>query len=56
MGEKLDHTLVNPNHMRHHHINVKDNPRMKKPMGITCSEEDVMAQTYMSGTIVFTDT
>ena len=52
MGEKLDYTLVNPNHMRHNHIDVQANPRMKNSMGITCPEEDMTIPLYMSGTIV----
>ena len=56
MGEKLDHTHVNPNQTRHHRIDVKYNPCMKKPMGITCPEEDLTVPLYMSGTIVCADT
>ena len=26
MGEKLDYTLVDPNQISHHHIDVQDNP------------------------------
>ena len=39
MEDKLDHTLVNPNQMRHHRIDVQDNPCMQNPMGITCPED-----------------
>ena len=56
MGEKLYHTLVNPNQMPHHRIDVKDNPCMKKPMGITCPEEDVTVPLYISGKIICADT
>ena len=51
MGEKLDHTLVNPNQMHHHHIDVQENPCMQNPMGITCPEENATIPIYMSGTI-----
>ena len=41
MGDKLDHTLVNPNQMRYNRIDVQDNPCMQNSMGITCPQEDV---------------
>ena len=56
MGENFDHTLVNPNQMRHHRIDVKDNPCMQKRMGITCPEDDVTLPLYMLVTIVCTET
>ena len=55
MGEKLDHILVNPNQVRHHRIDVQNNPCMKKPMRITFPEEVVTAPLYISGTIVCAD-
>ena len=56
MGDKLDHTLANPNQMRHHCIDVQDNHCMKNLMGTTFPEEDVMITLYMLGTIVCADT
>ena len=56
MGDKLDHTLVNTNNMNHHHIDVKYNLYMNKPMGTTCPQEDVAITLYMSGTVVCADT
>ena len=55
MREKLYHTLVNPNQMHYHCINVQDNPSMHKPMGITCIQEDVNIPLYMSGTMFCAD-
>ena len=48
MGEKLYHTLVNPNYMRHHRISARQLLH-ENPMGITCPEEEVMLPLYMSG-------
>ena len=56
IGENLNNTLVNPNQMRHHRINVQDKPCMKKPMLITCPEEDVTVPLYMSDTSFVTIT
>ena len=52
MGEKSDHTLVKPNQMHHHCINIQDNPCMHKPVGITLPQEDINISLYMAGTIV----
>ena len=56
MGEMLDHTLVNPNQILHHRINVQDNPCIQNPMVITFPEEDVTVPLYMSVTIDCADT
>ena len=56
MGEKYDNTLVNPNQMRHHCINVQDNSCMHNPMGIACPQEDVTFPLYISGRIFCSDT
>ena len=55
MGEKLYHTLVNPNHMRHHRTGVQDNHFMQNPMGIAFPEEEMTVPLYMSGTVVCAD-
>ena len=47
MGDKLDHILMNPNQMRHNHINVQDNPCMQNPMGINFLEEDLTIPLYI---------
>ena len=55
MGENLDHTIVNPNQMRHHRIDMHDNPCMQNAMGITCPEKDATVPIYISGTVVCAD-
>ena len=47
IGERLYHTLVNPNQMRHHQIDVQDNLCTQKPMGITYPEEALTVPLYM---------
>ena len=56
MGKKLDHTLVIPNQIHQHRIDVQDNPCMHKPMGIAFLHDDVTIPLYMDDTIVFNDT
>ena len=42
--------------MRHHHIDMHDNPCMKNTKGITWPEEDATVPIYISGTVVCADT
>ena len=56
MREKLNHTLVNPNQMSNHHIDVQDNPCTNKSTFIKCPQEDVTILLYMSGTMFCADT
>ena len=54
MGNKLDHTLVNPNQLRAYSVNVQGNPFDTKPLSITT--DDVSVKLYLEGTIICGDT
>ena len=54
MGDKLDHTLVNPNQLRAYGVSVQDNPFDAKPLSITT--DDVSVELYSEGTIICGDT
>ena len=54
MGDKLDHTLVNPNQLQAYGVNVQDNPFDTKPLSITTDEASV--ELYLEGTIICGDT
>ena len=54
MGDKLDHTLVNPNQLRAYGVSIQDNPFDTKPLSITTN--DVSVQLYSEGTIICGDT
>ena len=54
MGDKLDHTLVNPNLLRAYGINVQNNPFDAKPLSITTDGASV--EQYPEGTIICGDT
>ena len=54
MGDKLDHTLVNPNQLRAYGVSVQDNPFDTKPLSITT--DDVSVELYSEGTIICGDT
>ena len=54
MGNKLDHTLVNPNQLRSYGVSVQDNPFDAKPLSITT--DDASVELYLEGTIICGDT
>ena len=54
MGDKLDHTLVNPNQLRAYGVSIQDNPFDVKPLSITTN--DVSVELYSEGTIICGDT
>ena len=54
MGDKLDHTLVNPNQLRSYGVSVQDNPFDAKPLSITT--DDASVELYLEGTIICGDT
>ena len=54
MGDKFDHTLVNPNQLRAYGVSVQDNPFDTKPLSITT--DDVSVELYSEGTIICGDT
>ena len=54
MGDKLDHTLVNPNQLQAYGINVQENPFDAKPLSITT--DDASVELYSVGTIICGDT
>ena len=54
MGDKLDHTLVNPNQLRTYGVSVQDNPFDAKHLSITT--DDTSVELYLEGTIICGDT
>ena len=54
MGDKLDHTLVNPNQLRAYGVSVQDNPFNTKPLSITT--DDASVKLYLEGMIICGDT
>ena len=54
MGDKLDHTLVNPNQLQAYGVSVQDNPFDAKPLCITTN--DVSVKLYSEGMIICGDT
>ena len=54
MGDKLDHTLVNPNQLRAYGVGIQDNPFGTKPLSITT--DDVSIELYSERMIIVGDT
>ena len=50
MGDKLDHTLVNPNQLWASGVSVQDNPFNTKPLSITTNDASI--ELYSEGTII----
>ena len=56
MGETLDHTLVNPNQLRHYGIRVQYNPVLESPLSIITEDGEFSTKLSMEGTILFSKT
>jgi len=52
MGDKMEHTLVNPNQMRLFGITVQDNPVCESPLYLTTEDGDFVLPLQMKGTNV----
>ena len=52
MGDTLDHSLLNPNQMRHYHVKVQDNPMSDLPLSIITDDDEFSMELRMDGTIV----
>jgi len=56
MGNKMDHTLVNPNQMRLFGIMVQDNPVCESPLYIIMEDGDFVLPLQVKGTNVMANT
>lgn len=54
--ENLDHSLVNPNQLRHFESEVQDNPYSDEPMSITSPDGEFVACLLSQGTTIHFDT
>ena len=55
MGDSLDHTLFNPNQLRHFGTKVQDNPMSEKPLSIITEDNEFSLGMSMSGTVIYFD-
>ena len=56
MGDQMDHTLVNPNQLRHFGIKVQDNPVSNEPLHIMTEDKQFNMELKMKGTTIFAET
>ena len=56
MGDKMEHTLVNPNQMRLFGITVQDNPVCESPLYLTTEDGDFVLSLQMKDTDVMANT
>ena len=56
MGDSMQHTLINPNQLRHYGITVQDNPASNEPMYIIANDADFNLELKIKGTNIFADT
>ena len=55
MGYSMNHTLVNPNQLRHYGVKAQDIPCSDEPMHIMTENSNFNLELKMKGTIIFTD-
>ena len=53
MGDVLDHSLINPNQLRAHGINVQDNPYANTAMHIAAEQDEFALPMVADGTVIF---
>ena len=56
MADIMDHTLINPNQLRHYGVSVQDNPYANLQMHIATEDEEVYIPLQTEGTTIFLST
>ena len=56
MGGHMDHSLANPNQLRHYGTKVQDNPVLDRALSIITENNDFCIELVMAGTVVYADT
>lgn len=56
MGDSMDHSLVNPNQLRHYGTEVQDNPMSNYPLSIQTEDKEFCMELMMEGTIIYANT
>ena len=56
MGDVLDHSLINPNQLRHYGVTVQDNPYHTDQMHIATEDEEFLLPLLSDGTTIYFDT
>ena len=56
MGNTMDHTLINPNQLRHFGTKIQDDPTSDRPLSIITEDNEFCMELAMAGTIVHANT
>ena len=56
MGDKMPHSLLNPNQLRHFGTKVQDDPTSDHPLSIIAEDNEFCMELDMEGTIIFANT
>ena len=56
MGDQIDHTLINPNQLRHAGTKVQDNPTSSMPISIITEDNEFSMELTINDTIVYFNT
>ena len=56
MGDKMSHSLLNPNQLRHFGTIVQDDPTSNHPLSIVTEDNEFCMELDMAGTIIFATT
>ena len=55
MADHLDHSLLNPNQLRHHGVTVQDNPYSDVSLHLSSSDDEFIMSMQTDGTTIFFD-
>ena len=53
MGDQLDHSLLNPNQLRHHGVVVQDNPYDAQSLHLSSYDDEYTIPMHADGTIIY---
>ena len=56
MGDQMNHSLLNPNQLRHHGTRVQDDPTSQYPLSIVTENNNFCMELSMASTIVYAET
>ena len=56
MGNHMDHSLINPNQLRHYGIKFQENSMSESTLSIITEENAFCMKLVMEGTVVYAET
>ena len=56
MGDSMNHSLINPNQLRHYGTVVQDNPVLNQPLYIMTEDTSFIMELKLKGTVIGSET